>query len=63
MEDVEYTSSDDDSSMEDLSPACPRVVTPVDFPFENNNDSPLSRVEDKGLVADHVFFDALLGSS
>ena len=56
MEDVEYTSSDDDSSMEDLSPACPRVVTPVDFPFENNNDSPLSRVEDKGLVADHVFF-------
>lgn len=54
MEDVEYTSSDD-STMEDVAPACPRVVTPVEW--ENNIESlSLVRMDDKGLVQDHVFF-------
>ncbi len=57
MEDVEYT-SDDTSAMEDHNsptPVRPRIVSPVDFPFDNKNDSSLVRMEDKGLVQDHVF--------
>lgn len=60
MEDVEYTNGGT-SPMEDTNlhsfttPGRPRIVTPIDFPFENNNHSSLVRMDDKGLVQDHVF--------
>lgn len=57
MKDVEYT-NDDTSETKDHSyskPVRPRIVSPVDFPFDNKNDSSLARMEDKGLVQDHVF--------
>ncbi len=57
MEDIEYT-NDDASAIKDKSfptPVRTRIVSPVDFPFDNKNDSSLVRMEDKGLVQDHVF--------
>jgi DNA-directed RNA polymerase subunit RPC12/RpoP len=67
VEDVEYTTSNSvdirggNNTMNDTNPhssttpARPRIVTPVDFPTESNICSPLVRMDDKGLVQDHVF--------
>lgn len=70
MEDVESTTSNSveihgggggSSTINEINqhslttPARPRIVTPVYFSTASHMSSPLVRMDDKGLVQDHVF--------